>query len=120
MTDDLLTPPEYARYRRCSVRTLDRERADGVGCASTSAGQPSGAPAGDQCKIKCGGAEINFVNSTGSRQHNDGVTPSHYSDFRLLEGLTNAALIDWKLMVRKVNRITRNPASRNMPQPRWM
>jgi hypothetical protein len=32
MTDDLLTPPEYARYRRCSVRTLDRERADGVGC----------------------------------------------------------------------------------------
>jgi hypothetical protein len=32
MTDDLLTPLEYARYRRCSVRTLDRERADGVGC----------------------------------------------------------------------------------------
>jgi hypothetical protein len=29
---DLLTPLEYARYRRCSVRTLDRERADGVGC----------------------------------------------------------------------------------------
>jgi Helix-turn-helix domain len=33
MTDtDLLTPREYASYRRCSVRTLDRERADGLGC----------------------------------------------------------------------------------------
>ena len=29
---DLLTPQEYARYRRCSVRTLDRERAEGRGC----------------------------------------------------------------------------------------
>lgn len=29
---DLLTPQEYARYRRCSVRTLDRERAQGRGC----------------------------------------------------------------------------------------
>jgi hypothetical protein len=29
---DLLTPPEYARYRRCSLRTLDRERAEGRGC----------------------------------------------------------------------------------------
>jgi hypothetical protein len=29
---DLLTPQEYARYRRCSLRTLDRERADGRGC----------------------------------------------------------------------------------------
>jgi hypothetical protein len=33
MTDtELLTPQEYARYRRCSVRTLDRERAVGCGC----------------------------------------------------------------------------------------
>jgi excisionase family DNA binding protein len=33
MTDnDLLTPREYARYRRCSLRTLDRERAEGRGC----------------------------------------------------------------------------------------
>ena len=32
MTDtDLLTPQEYARYRRCSLRTLDRERAEGRG-----------------------------------------------------------------------------------------
>ena len=33
MTDtELLTTREYASYRRCSVRTLDRERADGIGC----------------------------------------------------------------------------------------
>ena len=33
MTDTyLLTPQEYARYCRCSVRTLDRERAEGRGC----------------------------------------------------------------------------------------
>jgi Helix-turn-helix domain len=33
MTDtELLTPAEYARYRRCSLRTLDRERANGDGC----------------------------------------------------------------------------------------
>jgi hypothetical protein len=30
---ELLTPHEYARYRRCSIRTLDRERAEGRGCA---------------------------------------------------------------------------------------
>ena len=29
---DLLTAQEYARYRRCSLRTLDRERAEGRGC----------------------------------------------------------------------------------------
>jgi hypothetical protein len=29
---DLLTPREFAKYRRCSLRTLDRERADGSGC----------------------------------------------------------------------------------------
>jgi hypothetical protein len=29
---DLFTPQEFAHYRRCSVRTLDRERADGRGC----------------------------------------------------------------------------------------
>jgi hypothetical protein len=29
---DLLTPRECARYRRCSVRKLDRERAEGHGC----------------------------------------------------------------------------------------
>jgi hypothetical protein len=29
---DLLTQREYATYRRCSVRTLDRERAEGRGC----------------------------------------------------------------------------------------
>jgi len=29
---ELLTPQEYARYRRCSLRTLDRERAEGKGC----------------------------------------------------------------------------------------
>lgn len=29
---ELLTPKEYARYRRCSLRTLDRERAEGRGC----------------------------------------------------------------------------------------
>jgi hypothetical protein len=29
---DLMTPQEYARYRRCSLRTLDRERAVGQGC----------------------------------------------------------------------------------------
>ena len=29
---DLFTPQEYANYRRCSLRTLDRERADGRGC----------------------------------------------------------------------------------------
>jgi hypothetical protein len=33
MTDtDLLTPQEFARYRRCSLRTLDRERSAGCGC----------------------------------------------------------------------------------------
>jgi excisionase family DNA binding protein len=30
--ETLLTPPETAQYLRCSVRTLDRERADGRGC----------------------------------------------------------------------------------------
>jgi hypothetical protein len=29
---DLLTPAEYARLRRCSLRTLDRERANHTGC----------------------------------------------------------------------------------------
>ena len=29
---ELFTPREFAAYRRCSVRTLDRERADGTGC----------------------------------------------------------------------------------------
>jgi hypothetical protein len=29
---DLLTPRECASYRRCSVRKLDRERAEGRGC----------------------------------------------------------------------------------------
>jgi hypothetical protein len=29
---ELLTPREFACYRRCSVRTLDRERAEGRGC----------------------------------------------------------------------------------------
>jgi hypothetical protein len=29
---DLLTPKECASYRRCSVRKLDRERAEGRGC----------------------------------------------------------------------------------------
>jgi hypothetical protein len=29
---DLLTPRECAQYRRCSVRKLDRERAEGRGC----------------------------------------------------------------------------------------
>ena len=32
MTDNLLTSREFARYRRCSLRTLDRERAEGMGC----------------------------------------------------------------------------------------
>ena len=29
---ELLTPKETAAYRRCSIRKLDRERADGRGC----------------------------------------------------------------------------------------
>jgi hypothetical protein len=29
---DLMTPAEFARFRRCSPRTLDRERATGRGC----------------------------------------------------------------------------------------
>jgi hypothetical protein len=29
---DLLTPKECSAYRRCSLRKLDRERADGRGC----------------------------------------------------------------------------------------
>jgi hypothetical protein len=29
---ELFTPKECAEYRRCSVRKLDRERADGRGC----------------------------------------------------------------------------------------
>jgi hypothetical protein len=29
---DLLTPKETASYRRCSLRKLDRERAEGRGC----------------------------------------------------------------------------------------
>ena len=29
---ELLTPRECADYRRCSIRKLDRERADGHGC----------------------------------------------------------------------------------------
>jgi hypothetical protein len=30
---ELFTPKECAGYRRCSVRKLDRERAEGRGCA---------------------------------------------------------------------------------------
>lgn len=30
--DELLTGPEYARERRCSVRTIERERETGTGC----------------------------------------------------------------------------------------
>jgi len=30
--DQLLTGPEYARIRRCSVRTIERERTAGTGC----------------------------------------------------------------------------------------
>jgi hypothetical protein len=30
--DRLLTQAEYARYRRCSIRTIERERAVGTGC----------------------------------------------------------------------------------------
>jgi hypothetical protein len=30
--DDLLTGLEYARMRRCSVRTVERERSTGTGC----------------------------------------------------------------------------------------
>jgi hypothetical protein len=30
--DQLLTGPEYARVRRCSVRTIERERTAGTGC----------------------------------------------------------------------------------------
>jgi hypothetical protein len=29
---DLLTSEEYARYRRCSLRTVERERETGCGC----------------------------------------------------------------------------------------
>jgi hypothetical protein len=31
-TDRLLTQREYAEYRRCSIRTIERERAVGTGC----------------------------------------------------------------------------------------
>jgi hypothetical protein len=31
--DGLRTEREYARYRRCSTRTIERERANGTGCA---------------------------------------------------------------------------------------
>lgn len=31
-TDRLLTQREYAEYRRCSIRTIERERAVGAGC----------------------------------------------------------------------------------------
>lgn len=30
--DDLLTGREYAQTRRCSQRTIERERTDGTGC----------------------------------------------------------------------------------------
>ena len=30
--DDLLTQPEYADIRRCSERTIERERSSGTGC----------------------------------------------------------------------------------------
>src|SRR5262249_34772030 len=29
---ELMTTAEFAQYRRCSLRTLDRERAEGRGC----------------------------------------------------------------------------------------
>jgi hypothetical protein len=35
---DLLTPREYAKYRRCSLRTLDRERSEGRGCRFVKVG----------------------------------------------------------------------------------
>jgi hypothetical protein len=30
--EELLTGPEYARMRRCSVRTIEHERSTGEGC----------------------------------------------------------------------------------------
>jgi hypothetical protein len=30
--EELLKPPEYARIRRCSLRTIERERTTGCGC----------------------------------------------------------------------------------------
>jgi hypothetical protein len=30
--NELLTGPEYARLRRCSVRTIEHERSTGTGC----------------------------------------------------------------------------------------
>jgi helix-turn-helix protein len=37
--DDLLTQPEYAKIRRCSERTVERERATGSGCRYVKIGR---------------------------------------------------------------------------------
>ena len=37
--DELLTGPEYARLRRCSVRTVERERSTGTGCRYVKLGK---------------------------------------------------------------------------------
>ena len=37
--DDLLTQPEYADIRRCSERTVERERATGTGCSYVKIGR---------------------------------------------------------------------------------
>ena len=39
MPDFLLTQDEYAALRRCSPRTLERERANGTGCQHVKIGR---------------------------------------------------------------------------------
>jgi hypothetical protein len=37
--DELVTGPEYALIRRCSVRTIERERTAGTGCRYIQVGR---------------------------------------------------------------------------------
>jgi hypothetical protein len=37
--EELLTGPEYAQIRRCSVRTIERERSTGTGCKFVKLGR---------------------------------------------------------------------------------
>jgi len=64
--ETLLTAPETAQYLRCSVRTLDRERADGRGCPFVRIGG----------RIRYRRADVEAFVAAHVRGHVTGVMPN--------------------------------------------
>jgi hypothetical protein len=62
---ELLTAAEYARLRRCSLRTLDRERADASGCPHVRLGG----------RVFYRRNDIEHYIATHVRRHNGGELP---------------------------------------------